>query len=322
NSKVRFAEMQRFASERKAGIGNNSATTGEVCEKGCHSWFLEGQVSICSFPIKAVTDERVANPFEKSGQLVRGRSHVDERVGPLPWLDVEYFLAQDRGHRVGTFVLELNRKESGDQSFVRMWNHGPRHQPGGERISAVLARIFNPRMGERVLIIDRDYGKAFVMTYVVAERLEIGDNQVNLPMPCEPPQFPQTSGCARHGQHVPENSLAIAHLVLHVGEAQAVDLGDFESGAQVAQAAVEGGDMNRVAAMEKMSNDFFGARGMARAFAVHAVEDVGHRLLEVARIPKIGVGWRARQMNLVRVSCGPGLDRVSDPVSRGEHPRL
>ena len=73
----------------------------------------------------------------------------------------------------------------------------------------------------------------------------------------------------------------VAHRVIHIGKAEAVNLQHLADVAQVAQAAVERGGDDPVSLALQVKNDLSRAGGVARAFAVDSVQDVCHCWLEV-----------------------------------------
>ena len=119
-------------------------------------------------------------------------------------------------------------------------------------------------------------GRRFLCPDVAGERLEVGDDQVDLPFVDEVLQAGETAGGLRDRDQILRDGALVADAVVEVGEAEAVDLGDLEIRLQILQAAVEGGDVDGVSLGDEMREHFAGASGVARAFAVDSVENVGH----------------------------------------------
>ena len=79
-----------------------------------------------------------------------------------------------------------------------------------------------------------------------------------------------------HGHQILRNGLFVADAIVDVGETEPVDLCNVEIVFQVLEAAIKRGDVNVVALADQMCEDFFGTGGVAGAFSVDSVEDVGH----------------------------------------------
>jgi hypothetical protein len=82
-------------------------------------------------------------------------------------------------------------------------------------------------------------------------------------------------GCFRNSNEVFGDRAFVADSVVDVGEAESVDLGDVEITFEILEAAIEGRYMQRVSLGDKVGQDFLGAGGVAGAFSVDSVEDVG-----------------------------------------------
>ncbi len=70
----------------------------------------------------------------------------------------------------------------------------------------------------------------------------------------------------------------VAHAIIKVGEPKAIDLGNVEMVFQILQAAVKRGYVDNVPLSDQMCQHFFGSGGVSRAFAVHAIKNVGHEI--------------------------------------------
>src|SRR5262249_5685109 len=116
---------------------------------------------------------------------------------------------------------------------------------------------------------------------VAGKRLEIGDDEGNLPLFDESFQAREALRCVADGEQVLRNGFLVANTVVHISEAEAVDFRDLKRLAEIAQPPVKRRDVNRMSLSDKMIEAFAGAGGMSGAFAIHAVKNVGHLMVRV-----------------------------------------
>ena len=119
-------------------------------------------------------------------------------------------------------------------------------------------------------------GQTPLVSDVAGEWLEVGDDQIDLRVIDKVVQPGKAPGGLRNGDQILRDGALVADAIVDVGETESVDLGDVEIILQILQAAVERGDMDAVSLGDEMRQNFFGAGGVACAFAVYSVEDVGH----------------------------------------------
>ena len=131
-----------------------------------------------------------------------------------------------------------------------------------------------------MLVVDGDDRETLLVSNVAGERLEVGDDQVGLPFVDQVLQEREAPGGLRDCDQILGNGALVADAVVDVGEAEAVDLGDVEVRLQILQAAIERRDVDGVSLGDEMREHFFGAGGVARAFAVDSIEDVRHSGIE------------------------------------------
>ena len=128
-----------------------------------------------------------------------------------------------------------------------------------------------------MLIIDRNDWQTHPVPDVASQRFEVGDHQVDLPFRNQVLQPGDALCRLAHCHQVLGDGAFVAHTVVHVGKTKAKDFSDLKVVREVAQSPVERSDVERVPLIPQMIENFLGARGMAGAFAVHAVKDIGHR---------------------------------------------
>ena len=87
-------------------------------------------------------------------------------------------------------------------------------------------------------------GKAMLVSDVAGQRLEVGDDQVDLPFVDEIVQPGQAPGGLRNRDQILRDGAFVADAIVDVGEAEAVNLGDVELGLQILQAAIERRDVD------------------------------------------------------------------------------
>ena len=154
------------------------------------------------------------------------------------------------------------------------------HLAGGG-VGAVAGRSGHLEVGQDVLIVDGDDGKLAAASGAAGERLEVGDDQVDAALVDDAGELLDAArGLARLEEAAGQGAV-VAHRVVHVGEAEAVDLQHLADVAQVAQAAVERGGDDAVSLALQVKDDLARAGGVSRAFAVDSVQDVCHCWLEV-----------------------------------------
>ena len=107
------------------------------------------------------------------------------------------------------------------------------------RFLPVLARILDFRIRQQVLVVDRDDRQTLAPSDIARQRLEVRAHQLDLPLVGQLHQPGGALARLRRGDQIFRHRAPVTHPVVHVGEAQAVNLSDFEIPAQVLQAAIE-----------------------------------------------------------------------------------
>ena len=90
-----------------------------------------------------------------------------------------------------------------------------------------------------MLVINGDDGQTAPVADVAGEWFEVGNHQIDLGVIDEAVQARKTAGGLRDCDQVLSDGALIADSIVHVGEAEAVDLGDFKFVLQVLHASVE-----------------------------------------------------------------------------------
>ena len=115
-----------------------------------------------------------------------------------------------------------------------------------------------------------------LMTDVTGERLEIGDDEIDLLFLDQRVEPRKALRRVRYGQQILRNGALVTDAIVDVSEMKPVDLGDVETVFQILQSAIKRSDVNNVALADQMCEDFLGPGGVAGAFSVDSIEDVGH----------------------------------------------
>ena len=127
-----------------------------------------------------------------------------------------------------------------------------------------------------MLIIDGDDGQAPLVPDVAGQGLKVGDDQIDLRVVNEGIQPRKTFDSLRNRNQIFGDGAFVTDAIVDVSEADTVDLGDVKFFFQILQSAIERGYMDAMSLRNEMSQHLFGASRVARAFAVYAVENVGH----------------------------------------------
>ncbi len=189
---------------------------------------------------------------------------------------VQYFLTQQRWKQKCVLLFHRRREKRNDQVRVGVRRHQPGYQLRGRGITPEFPWIRNHRVGQAMLIVERNYGQPHPVPHVAGQRFEVGDYEINLPVRDEMLEPLSAPRRLRHGQQVPADRALVAHTIIYVGEAETEDLGDFELIFEVLQSAVERSDVQGVSLFPQMAENFLRARGVAGAFAVDTIKNVGH----------------------------------------------
>jgi len=78
-----------------------------------------------------------------------------------------------------------------------------------------------------MLIVDGDDRQMELMSHVTSQRLEIGADQVDLPLFCKTGEFAHTARSARRRNQVLRDGALIAHTIVHICKAQPIDFRDL-----------------------------------------------------------------------------------------------
>src|SRR5216684_8036294 len=185
-----------------------------------------------------------------------------------------------------------------------------RHHTGNKfyrgHIALEASRQSYPDICYGMLVVDGDHRQALVVPNVAAKRLKVSDHQVDLVFINQMRQLFQAAYSARRLDQVAGQRSLITHAIIYVSEAQAKNFSDSEALTQVAQPAVKRHYLQLVSLLLQVSDDFPGARGVARAFTVHTIENVGHVMRESIsfRCTRGGAGIRPQPGRTWR-ACGP-----------------
>ena len=254
--------------------------SGQVAQKALHAWFLEQHVALLPFTAEAVSDEFAADLLEQRGQLFCRRGHVDQHVVTGLRRGGKDFLADDRRKDEGVAPLDGRGKKREHQVRVGMRRHhsGQQSHRGGITLEAAGQR--DARVGDGMLVVNGNHGQALVMANVAAERLKVSDHQINVVFLRQTGKLLQAAGRARRFDQVAGHRALVAHAIVYIGEPEPEDFRDRKALTQVAQPAVKRDHVQLVSLLQQVRDDFLGARGVTRAFAVDTVKNVGHVMKE------------------------------------------
>ncbi len=101
------------------------------------------------------------------------------------------------------------------------------------------------------------------MTHMAADRLKIGDHQIDAPLLAFARELLQASGGLRGGNQIAGQRLSVPHTVIDVREPQSINFGDVKIVLQIAQTAIEGSHLHSVAFFPQVQDNFPGASRMS-----------------------------------------------------------
>src|SRR5260221_7371914 len=185
-----------------------------------------------------------------------------------------------------------------------------RHHTGNKfyrgHIALEASRQGYPGIRDGVLVVDSNYRQALAMPNVAAKGLKVSDHQLNLVFINQMRQLFQAAYSARRLDQVAGQRSLITYAIIYVSETQAKNFSDSEALTQIAQPAVKRHYVQLVSLLLQVSDDFPGARGVARAFTAHTIENVGHVMRESIsfRCRRGGAGIRPPPRRTLR-GCRP-----------------
>jgi hypothetical protein len=83
----------------------------------------------------------------------------------------------------------------------------------------------------------------------------------------------------RNFTKIAQDRSAVAHAIVNIGKAKAVNFGYVKVILKISKAAVERGDLYTMPTLLEVPDDFAGAGGVSGPLTVYAVEDVCHRIV-------------------------------------------
>src|SRR5215471_68854 len=132
-----------------------------------------------------------------------------------------------------------------------------------------------------MLIVDGNYRQPLPPADMARKGLEVGDDQIDLPLIYEILQARDTGRGAPCAKKISSDGAAIAHLVIDVRDPPPVNFRDFEVLAQVGQPAIKRNDVDIVPGALQVRNHLFRPRRVPRTLAIYAIQDVRHAVRKV-----------------------------------------
>src|SRR5580700_8031576 len=309
--------MQSLGNEGESGVGDDGAGCGQVGEETVERGLLINDISFFSFAAESVGDEGATDRTQQLCQRRGGRCYVDEDVLALRGRGLQNFVAQQRWKQESVALADGCGEEGNYEISVGVRGHETGYQLGRGGVAAILLRVGDFGVGQAMLVIDGNDGEIFLVSDVTGEGFEVGDDQIDPPFVDQIFQVGEAAGGLRGRDQILRDGAFVAHAIVEIGEAEAVDFRDVEIRLQVLQATVEGRDVDVVSLGDEMREDFFGAGGVARAFAVDSVEDVGQcgfaMKIDGASIPRRG-------RNYLKNGVGKWVRVPAFPWVRGASP--
>src|SRR5579871_815591 len=275
NGQIRLTQVERLTDQREARVGDNRLAARQVFEKAFHAGLLKQNAALLAFFAKPVGDEVGVYLFQQFGQIGRGRSDIDQDVIAVYRLRVQHFAAQNWRNKKRIAAADTSREKRRDQVGIRSRRHQAREQLGCGRIAPRSLGYRDLRVGQAVLIVDRDNGQAASASGVARERLKIRDYKLGLPLVHSFRELCQAAGGAGSGNQVFGERLPVADAVVHVRQVKPENLRYVEVAAQVLQPAIKRGNTHGMPFLLKVRDDFFRSRRVARSFAIHAIQNIG-----------------------------------------------
>jgi hypothetical protein len=158
-----------------------------------------------------------------------------------------------------------------------MRSHQPRYQLRGRGVAPVLPRIGYDRIRQAMLVVNRDHRQAHPVPHVTTQGLEVGDDEVDLPICNQFLELVHTLRRLPHRDKVFGKGAFVAHAIVHISKAEAKDFRNLKQAAEVAHPPVERSDVQRVTLIPQMSKNFLRPSRVPSAFTVNSIKDVGHR---------------------------------------------
>src|SRR6476660_5400634 len=113
---------------------------------------------------------------------------------------------------------------------------------------------------------------------MTAQRLEVSDDKVDLPLVSQVGQLCAASGSFPHRHQIAGDGAPVTDLIIYVGKSQAIDFRYLEALLKITQASIKRNHLKPVPPGLQMRQHFQGPGGMARTLAVHSIKYVGHKL--------------------------------------------
>src|SRR6266496_3470841 len=95
---------------------------------------------------------------------------------------IENFLSQQRWKQERVAFADWRGEKRNHEIGTGARSHEPGHKFSRGGIAAILLRIGNDRIRQAVLVINGNDWQILPVSHVTSERLEVGDDQVNLPL--------------------------------------------------------------------------------------------------------------------------------------------
>src|SRR5579859_30165 len=228
HSEIRLAEVQGLGYERESGVGDDRTGTDEIGEEAVERRLFVEDVPFVPLTAETIGDEAAPNSTQELGQRRSGRGYVYKYVVSLGGSGVENFLAQQRRKQERIALANRCSKKRDHEVGVGAGSHQFGDEFRSRGISAVLPGVGDDRISEAMLVVDGDDRKAAPMPQMAGQRLEVGDDQIGVPFIDEVVETGEALGGLRHSDQIPGDGALVADAVVHVGEAESVDLGDIE----------------------------------------------------------------------------------------------
>ena len=106
-----------------------------------------------------------------------------------------------------------------------------------------------------MLVIDGNDWQAAIMGDVAGQGFEIRNDSIDVGIVDEPVQARKALRGLRHSNQILRNGPFIAHSIVDIREAEAIDLGDFEFVFQILQATIERRDVDAMSLRYKMAKN-------------------------------------------------------------------
>jgi hypothetical protein len=127
-----------------------------------------------------------------------------------------------------------------------------------------------------MLVVNRNDWQSLLVPDMTGQRLEVSDDQIDLPLVDDFFEPDKTSGRLWDGDEIFGDRPFIAYPIVHIGKTETVNFGNVKLWAEIAQTTIEGRDMNSVSLRGEVRKHFPRPGRVPCAFAVDSIEDIGH----------------------------------------------